>query len=193
MNCGYWESCGVRRGAILGNSGCGPYLKGDFLIPWDKPISSGRTKTSAYVDENRKSDSGFSVKGSQESPESNASSPTVQLQIIRMRLAVTAYRKLNFRAMDTSRAFPMSGPLKRDAYLKLPVGVEKDNAARALLKPPYGLSAACKDWYDAVRDFWKMGVGERSLPSISRYSSGSTMVWIWLWEGVPLPKFINTR
>ena len=153
MNCGYWESCGVRRGAILGNSGCGPYLKGDFLIPWDKPISSGRTKTSAYVDENRKSDSGFSVKGSQESPESNASSPTVQLQIIRMRLAVTAYRKLNFRAMDTSRAFPMSGPLKRDAYVKLPVGVEKDNAARALLKPLYGLSAACTDWYDAVRDF----------------------------------------
>ena len=77
------------------------------LIGWrfvytmeNKPISSGRTKTGAYVDENRKSGARFCVKGRQEFAEPNASAPTVQLQSIRMCLAVIAYRKWNFRVMD---------------------------------------------------------------------------------------------
>ena len=40
----------------------------------------------------------------------------------------------------------MSEPLKRDADVKLPDGVEQDNVARKLLKPLYGLSTACEDW-----------------------------------------------
>ena len=48
--------------------------------------------------------------------------------------------------------FLTSGPLKRDNYAKLPDVVEKDNVARKLLKPLYGLSTACKDRYGAVRD-----------------------------------------
>ena len=48
--------------------------------------------------------------------------------------------------------FAMSGHLKRDAYVKLPAWAEKDNVEWNLLKPLYGLSAACKDWDDAIRD-----------------------------------------
>ena len=46
-----------------------------------------------------------------------------------------------------------SGPLRRDTYVKLPEGVEKGNIARKLLKPLYGMSTACKDWYGAIRNF----------------------------------------
>ena len=77
----------------------------------NKPISAGSTKTRAYVGENRKLDTGFHAKGFQEFAEPNASAPTVQLQSIREALAVIAYRRWNFRAMDVSRAFCGSGPL----------------------------------------------------------------------------------
>ena len=84
------------------------------------PISAGRKKAVSYVDENRKLDARFCVKGFREFVEPNASAPTVQLQRIRLRLDVIAYRRWNFRAMGVSGAFPMSGHLKRDAYVKLP-------------------------------------------------------------------------
>ena len=71
-------------------------------------MSSGRSKTGAYVDEDIKLDSVFCVKGFRDFAEPNASAPTVQLQIIRLCLAVIAYRKWNFRVMDVSRAFSMS-------------------------------------------------------------------------------------
>ena len=70
-----------------------------------KPISAGHTKTSAYVGENRKLDSRFRVEGFQEFAETNASAPAVQLQSIRAVLAVIAYRRWNFRAIDVSRSF----------------------------------------------------------------------------------------
>ena len=83
----------------------------------------------------------------------NASAPTVQLQRIRVVLAVIAYRRWNFRAVDVSRAFLRSEALKRDTYLELPDVVEKGNIARKLLKPLYGLITDWKDWYEAIRDF----------------------------------------
>ena len=55
--------------------------------------------------------------------------------------------------MGISRSFPISDPLKRDAYVKLPDGVENGNAARKLLKPLYGLSTACEDWCGTIRYF----------------------------------------
>ena len=58
--------------------------------------------------------------------EANASAPTAKFQAIRVVLAVIAYRKWNFRVMDVSRAFLMSGPLKRETYAKHPNGVEKE-------------------------------------------------------------------
>ena len=88
----------------------------------NKPISAGHTKTSAYVEENRKLDARFRAKGSQEFSETNASAPTVQLQSIMSVLAVVAYRMWNFRAMDVSRAFRGPGALKRDAYARPPEG-----------------------------------------------------------------------
>ena len=84
---------------------------------------------------------------------------------MRIRLAVIAYRKLHFRVMDVSGSFLMSGHLKRDTYVKLPQWAEKDNAARKLLKPSYGLSAACKDWYKAIRDFLVSECGGSYIPS----------------------------
>ena len=54
--------------------------------------------------------------------------------------------------MDVSMAFLRSKHLKRDAYVKLPEWVEKCNVARKLLEPLYGLSTACKDWYETLRD-----------------------------------------
>ena len=101
----------------------------------------------------RKLDARFRVNGFQEFVEVNASAPTAQLQGIRLFLDVIVSRKWNFRATDVSRAFSSSVPLKRDACLELLDGVEKDNVARKLLKPLYGLSTACKDWYNTIRDF----------------------------------------
>ena len=74
----------------------------------------------AYVGENRKLDARFRVKWFREFAGSNASAPTVQLQSIRMWIAVIAYRKWGFRVMDVSRAFLRSGHLGRDAYVQLP-------------------------------------------------------------------------
>ena len=102
---------------------------------------------------NRKLDSGFRVKCLQEFTEPNASAPKVQLQIIRLCLAVIAFRKWDFGVMDVSRAFLRPGPLKRETYVQLPKGVEDDRVSWKLSKPLYGLSTSCKDWYKAIRDF----------------------------------------
>ena len=76
----------------------------------------------------------------------------VQLQRIRLCLAVTAYRKWDFRATDVSRGILRSEPLKRDTYVQLPKWADGDNVAWGLLKPLYGLSTACKDWYETIRN-----------------------------------------
>ena len=65
------------------------------------------------------------MKGFQEVVGKDAASPTVQLQSIRIALAVTAYRKWNFRVVGVSRAFLRSEPLGRDTYAKLPEGAEQ--------------------------------------------------------------------
>ena len=74
----------------------------------NKPIATGRKKAGAYVGENRKLDHRFRVKGFRECAESGASAQTVQLQSIRLRLAVIAYRMWEVRAMGVARAFLMS-------------------------------------------------------------------------------------
>ena len=134
----------------------------------DKPISDGYAKTGAYFGENRKVGAVFCVKFFQELSETNASVPTVQLQSIRAVLAVIAYRKWDFRAVGVSGAFLRSGHLKRDAYATLPDGVEKDNISWELLNPLYGMSTACKDWCEIVRDCisedWRWGWGGGLLP-----------------------------
>ena len=68
-------------------------------------------------------------------------------------MALTAYRKWNFRVTDVSRAFLSSEPLWRDTYVKLPDGVEEEISDWEILKPLYGMRTACKDWYDTIRDF----------------------------------------
>ena len=88
-----------------------PLIEGVFAYTVrNKPISAGYKKTSAYVGENRKLDSRFRATGFQEFAETDASAPTVQLQSIRAVLAVIAYLRWNFRAIDVSRAFLASGP-----------------------------------------------------------------------------------
>ena len=80
-----------------------------------------------------------------------------------------------------------SGPLKRDDYVKLPEGAGEDNVARNLLKPLYVLRAACKDWYETIRDFLAnecVGWGVTSLDK-SVFFLDSTRVWLWLRNGVP--------
>ena len=57
----------------------------------NKPISAGHNKTGAYVGENRKLDAGFCVTWFQEFAQTNASAPSVQLQIIRVVLGLIAY------------------------------------------------------------------------------------------------------
>ena len=79
-----------------------------FYIAENKPTPAGYATTGAYVGGNRKLHAGFRVKGFQEFAETNASAPTVQLQRIRVALAVFAYRKWNSRTMDVPRAFPRS-------------------------------------------------------------------------------------
>ena len=109
----------------------GPLIEGRFAYAVkSNPISAGHTKTGTYVDENRKLDAILCVKGLGKFAEANASAPTAQLQIIRVALAVIAYRMWDFRAMGVARSFLRSGPLKRDAYARLPGGVEKGNVAR---------------------------------------------------------------
>ena len=110
-------------------------------------------KTGAYVEENRKLDAWICFNCVQESVATNASAPTVQLHSIRLFLAVIGRRKWIFWAMGVSISFLRSEPLKRDTYAKLPDGVEKYDVAWKLLKPLYGMSTACSDWREAIRDF----------------------------------------
>ena len=139
----------------------GSLIEGRFAYAMaNKPNSVGHKKTGSCVGENRKLDARFFVKGIREFAESTTSSPSVQLQSIRLRLAVIAYRKWNFRAMDVSRAFLTAEPLGRDTYVKLPQGVDEDNVDWKLLKPMYGLSAACKDWYKTIRNFLAIECGD---------------------------------
>ena len=106
---------GFYENTFRGDSGWGSLIEGRFVYAvGNKPISAGRAKTGAYVDEYRKQDARFFVTWFQEFAESNASAPTVPLQSIRLCLAVIAYRMWNFRVMDVSRAFSMSEPLKRN-------------------------------------------------------------------------------
>ena len=62
-------------------------------------------------------------------------------------------------ALDVSRAFLRLVHLRRDTYVQLPKGAEKDNVAWKLLKPLYGLSTTCKDWYKTIRNFLSKGCG----------------------------------
>ena len=94
----------------------------------------------------------FCVKGFQGLVGDNAAAPTVQLQSIRIALAVIAHRKWNFRAMGDSRAFLRSKPLERD-ICETTGWSGTENAAWKLIKPLYGLSTTCKDWYRALRIF----------------------------------------
>ena len=55
--------------------------------------------------------------------------------------------------MGVSREILRSAPSRRDTYVQLPKGVDQDNVAWELLKPLYGLSTACKDWYKTIRNF----------------------------------------
>ena len=114
--------------------------------------------------------------GFQEVVEDNAASPTVQLQSVRIALAVIAYGKWDFRVMDVSRAFLRSEPLDRDTYAKLPDGVEQENAAWGLLKPLYGLSTAYKNWYRTIRNFLTEECG-------GKVTSLGKSVFFWTQEG----------
>ena len=63
----------------------GSLIEGLFLYTMgNRPFSAGHKKAGAYVDENRKLDARFCVKGFQEFAGPNASAPTVQLQSIRL-------------------------------------------------------------------------------------------------------------
>ena len=55
--------------------------------------------------------------------------------------------------MGVARAFLRSGHLKRDIDAQLPKGVRGSKVAWELLRPLYGLGAACKDWYKTITNF----------------------------------------
>ena len=78
--------------------------------------------------------------------------------------------------MDVSRAFLRSKPLERNTYVKLPDGVEQKNVAWELLKPLYGLSTACKDWYRTIRNFLTDECG-------GKVASLDKSVFFWTQEG----------
>ena len=121
---------GLSYGYHFRNSSRGSLIEGRFVyIMKNKPIATGHKRTVAYIDENRKLDAVFCVKGFREFVESNAPAPTVQLQSVRLCLAVIAHRKWDFRATDVSMGFLRSEPLQRDTYVQLPKGVEDDNVA----------------------------------------------------------------
>ena len=67
---------------------------------------------------------------------------------------------------------PAHESLQRETYAKLPYGVEKGNIAWKLLKPLYGLSTACKDWCETIRDFLAEVCGAHVTQWINRYSFG---------------------
>ena len=134
--------------------GWGSLIEGRFVyavglsrFPLAKP------KRGRMLMKNRQLDAIFFVKCFQEFSETNASVPTVQLHRILVALAVIAYRRWDFRAMDAPGDFLRSEPLKRDTYAKLPDVVEKGNIERKLLKPMYRLSTSCKHWCATIRDF----------------------------------------
>ena len=85
----------VRENTFLGSSGRGPLIEGRFVYNvGNKPISDCHIKTGATDDENRKLEARLRFKGFQEFAATNASAPTVQLQIIRLFLAVIEYPEM---------------------------------------------------------------------------------------------------
>ena len=105
----------------------GPLIEERFsYAAKNKPIAAGRAKAGTYLGENRKFDDRFRVKCPQESADANASSPPAQLQSIMVFVAVIAYRRWDFRAMDVSRVFLMDEPLERAKYVELKDGAVKE-------------------------------------------------------------------
>ena len=79
--------------------------------------------------------------------------------------------------MDVSRDFTRSKPLKRNTYVKLPEGADQENAGCELLKPLYGLSTTCKDWYRTIGNFLTGECGGKA-------ASLDKSVFSWEQEGI---------
>ena len=67
--------------------------------------------------------------------------------------------QVKFIVIDVSRALLTLVPFRRDAYVNFLTEIAKGNVDWELLKPPYGLSTACRRWCEAVRDFLAKGCG----------------------------------
>ena len=142
-----------KRGAFIripfsGVPEGGSLIEGGFVYTIkNEAISTGHKRNGAYIDENRKLDAIFCVKGRRDFAGPTESPPTVQLQSLRLWIAVIAYRKWDFRVTGAPMAFLRSEPLKRDTYPQLPKVADGDTVGCELSKPMYGLSTTCKDWY----------------------------------------------
>ena len=92
----------------------------------------------------------------------NAAAPAVQLQSIRIALAVIAYRRWNFRAVGVSRAFLRSKPLVRNTYVKLPDGAGQEIQGRSTEEVLFNALA----W---SVPFTEMGYWVRGLPAPGKH------------------------
>ena len=91
-NWGYWETWGFCENAFSEVPDGESLIEGGFVSAVKMIQCQPATpKTGAYLGENRKLEGVFCVKSFQKFVETNASSPTVQLQIIMVVLAVIAY------------------------------------------------------------------------------------------------------
>ena len=110
------------------------------------------------------------AQGYREELSDDVQSPTVQLESVRIIMAVSAVRNWEFGVIDVSRAYLQSANLEREVYVRPPKGAEKNaNTYWKAKKPLYGLSDSTKNWTKTIQAWVESVGGKKTLSDAGAY------------------------
>lgn len=108
----------------------------------EKPSSGGKLKYKA-----RLVCRGFE----EEDTDYEIDSPTVEKTSVRVFLTLCSTMRWNINSMDIKAAFLQSEKIDRTVFVRPPKSIKKTGIIWLLLKPLYGLSDSCRNWYFTLR------------------------------------------
>ena len=136
----------------------------------DDKVPEGEEPGPSHLDRFRRLDGRLCVQGYREELTEDVQSPTVQLESVRIIMAVSAVRNWEFGVIDVSRAYLQSANLERAVYVRPPRGAEKDkNIFWKAKKPLYGLSDSTKNWTKTVQAWIENIGGKKTLSDAGAY------------------------